>query len=150
MAALIVEPFNGKLRMLAPMSSRGKLGLSASYLCRVLSLPCSIYHSRQSISGMPAASSKITYNPSPLKSYFFSVLGIIPWAFNGTMPWISIRDHRVSSFSWLVDLLLSLFHLLSLFCLMKDILAKALYISKKRGLSWVRWLFNWCAWKCDW
>ncbi|KAK8499197.1 hypothetical protein V6N12_076047 [Hibiscus sabdariffa] len=37
----------------------------------------------------------------------------------------------VSSFSWLVDLLLSLFHLLPLFCLMKDILAKALYISKK-------------------
>lgn len=40
MAALIVEPFNGEFRMLAPMSSRGKLGLSASYLCRVLSLLC--------------------------------------------------------------------------------------------------------------
>ena len=36
----------------------------------------------------------------------------------------------VSSFSWLVDLLLSLFHLLPLFCLMKDILAKAVYIKK--------------------
>ncbi|KAM7460473.1 hypothetical protein LguiB_036158 [Lonicera macranthoides] len=40
MAALIVEAFNAKLRMLAPMSSRGKLGLSASYLCRLLSLLC--------------------------------------------------------------------------------------------------------------
>jgi hypothetical protein len=57
MAALIVEAFNGRFRMLAPMSSRGKLGLSASHLCRVLSLLCIL------------APSTIPDNPSE----------IIPW-----------------------------------------------------------------------
>ena len=71
---------------------------------------------------------------------------ILPWAFNGTMPWISIRDHP-----------LGLVHFIYcpsffFFCLMKDILAKAVYINKKekRGLSWVRWLFGVVPWKCDW
>lgn len=47
---------------------------------------------------------------------------IIPWAFNGTMPWISIRDHP-----------LGLVHFIYCpsFSFVKDILAKAVYISKK-------------------
>ncbi|KAE9584258.1 hypothetical protein Lalb_Chr00c29g0408171 (mitochondrion) [Lupinus albus] len=67
--------------------------------------PCSIYHSLQSISGMPAASSKITENKSylywdhtPLDFieilFFFSVLfKNLGFQWGTTMPWISIRDH---------------------------------------------------------
>lgn len=134
MAALIVEPFNGKFRMLAQMSSRGKLGLSASHLCRVLSLLCIL------------APSTIPDNPflvcPLLRPQLLTIhpifIGIIPlwlWIlflicignFSLGFKWDHALDFNprsslgVSSFSWLVDLLLSSFHLLPLFCLMKDI-----------------------------
>ena len=64
---------------------------------------------------MPAASFTITDNPSYLY-WDHTPLDLK----SEIIPWLG-----VSSFSWLVDLLLSLFHLLPLFCLMKDILAKA-------------------------
>lgn len=85
--------------------------------------PCSIYHSWQSISGMPAASFTITDNPSYLywdhtpldfQSFFLSVLGILPWAFNGTMPWISIRDHPLGLVHSLDSLISCLVH--SIYC----------------------------------
>ena len=116
MAALIVEPFNGEFRMLAPMSSRGKLGLSASYLCRVLSLLCIL------------APSTIPDNPflvcPLLRPKWLTIhpifIGIIPpWTenpiffcfrnFSLGFQWNHALDFNprsslgVSSFSWLVS-----------------------------------------------
>lgn len=144
MAALIVEAFNGKFRMLAPMSSRGKLGLSASHLCRVLSLLCIL------------APSTIPDNPflvcPLLRSQLLTIhpifIGIIPpWTFNPFyyLYWTSYLgfqwDHTldfnprsslgVSSFSCLVDLLLSSFHLLPLFAWWKTSWQRPCILVKK-------------------